>query len=110
MQHSTNRRASLDGVPSGRRTEATGPEVMAFSLSRELLREIIAEVIAAMPHLDWPEGRLALTEAEAAAACGVSRHVLRDLRLAGHIRARKLGRRVLYTRGDLLAALDTSAP
>jgi len=55
--------------------------------------------------VDWPNGRLALDEAEAARACGVGRHVLRDLRLAGKIKARKLGKKVIYTRTDLLIAL-----
>jgi hypothetical protein len=55
--------------------------------------------------LDWPAGRVALTEEEAAAACGVGRHVLRDLRLAGRLQSLKLGRRNIYTRELLLAGL-----
>ena len=81
-----------------------------LGIDREGLRELVAEIIAALPHVDWPAGRLALTEAEAAAACGVCRHVLRDLRLSGQIVARRVGRRVLYTRADLLAALEVAAP
>jgi hypothetical protein len=69
-----------------------------------VVREVLAEVLTAA---DWPTGRVALDEAEAAAACGVARHVLRDLRLAGRIEARKLGRKVLYMRHDLLRALGT---
>ncbi|MBA3483360.1 MAG: helix-turn-helix domain-containing protein [Pirellulales bacterium] len=84
---------------------------MSMSLSRDLLRDLITEVLSeVLLVLNWPAGRLALTEAEAATACGVCRHVLRDLRLSGHIQARKLGRRVLYTRADLLAALEVAAP
>ncbi len=70
---------------------------------RETIRQVVAEVLAT---IDWPAGRLSLTESEAAAACGVGRHVLRDLRLAGTLRARKLGKKVVYTRTDLLAALE----
>ncbi len=70
---------------------------------RPLIREVMAEVLATC---DWPQGRIALTEAEAASACGVNRHVLRDLRLAGKIMGRRLGKKVVYTRSDLLAALQ----
>jgi hypothetical protein len=69
----------------------------------QLVRQIIGEVLGA---IDWPQGRLALDEAEAAAACGVNKHVLRDLRLSGRLKARKLGRKYVYTRDDLLAALS----
>lgn len=48
---------------------------------KRLVAAIAAQLLA--EGLDWPVGRIALTEAEAAAACGVQRHVLRDLRLAG---------------------------
>jgi hypothetical protein len=70
---------------------------------RKLIREVVGEVLAT---INWPTGRLALTEFEAAQACGVGRHVLRDLRLSGRIKGRKLGKKVLYTRDDLLGALD----
>lgn len=69
---------------------------------REIVREVVSEVLAA---IDWPEGRLALSEAEAAAACGLGRHVFRDLRLSGRLTSRRLGRRILYTRNDLLRVL-----
>lgn len=67
-----------------------------------LVREVVAEVLSS---LDWPANRLVLTECEAAACCGVARHTLRDLRLAGRIKARKLGKKVVYARGDLLQAI-----
>ena len=73
---------------------------------RSLIREVVAETLSA---IDWPEGRVALDEAEAATACGVGRHVLRDLRLAGKIEARKLGKKSVYTRADLLKALGAGA-
>ena len=71
---------------------------------KDLIRQVVGEVLTA---IDWPAGRLALTEEEAALACGVGRHVLRDLRLAGKIRGRKLGKKTVYQRSDLLAALCT---
>jgi hypothetical protein len=70
---------------------------------RPLIREVVAEVLQS---IDWPEGRVALTEAEAAQACGVNRHVLRDFRLAGRITGRRLGKKIVYTRQDLLNALN----
>ena len=72
---------------------------------QDLIRQVVAEVLSA---IDWPAGRLALDEAEAARACGVGRHVLRDLRYAGKIQARKLGKKVIYTRTDLLRALGVA--
>lgn len=70
---------------------------------KDVIRDVVGEVLAT---IDWPMGRLALTEPEAAQACGVGRHVLRDLRLAGKIQGRKLGKRMVYLRADLLAALE----
>jgi excisionase family DNA binding protein len=57
----------------------------------------------------WPSGRLALTEAEAASACGVGRHVLRDARQAGRVSHVKIGKQVRYRRDDLVAFLDCQA-
>lgn len=68
----------------------------------ELVREVIAEIF---PGLDWPTGRLTLTEEEAANACGVGRHVLRDLRLAGRLKGHRLGKRVVYSRDNILEFL-----
>jgi hypothetical protein len=48
----------------------------------ELVREIVSMTLAA---IDWPVGRLALMELEAAEAWGVRRHVLRDLGLADSV-------------------------
>ena len=89
------------------RDDGNLPEpVMCFSVDRLALRGLVQEILREMVGLlDWPSDRLALDEAEAAAACGVARHVLRDLRLSGKINARKLGRKIVYTRGDLLTAL-----
>jgi len=50
--------------------------------------------------------RLAYAEEEAASLLGLKRHQLRDLRLAGKIRCSQIvGRRVRYTREDLLRYL-----
>src|SRR5437868_9644112 len=70
---------------------------------RPLIREVVIEFLQT---IGWPESRIALTEAEAAEACGVARHVLRDLRLAGKITGRRLGKKIVYTGQDLLNALN----
>ena len=83
---------------------------MRLLLDTDDLREMVSAVVTeTLSALDWPDGRMALTEQEAAAACGVARHVLRDMRLAGKINGRKLGRKILYTRSDLLEALNIAA-
>ena len=85
------------------------PAAVQLTFDRTLLRELVEEVLReAFSALDWPAGRIALDEAEAAQACGVRRHVLRDLRLSGAIRAQKIGRKFVYTRADLLTALSTN--
>ena len=50
-------------------------------------------------------GRLAVSEAEAAALVGVARHVLRDARLRGELIASRVGRGVVYEKTELLAFL-----
>jgi hypothetical protein len=88
-----------------------GAVVMNLTLSREILRALIAEVFReVLPQLDWPRERLALSEAEAAQAIGVGRHVLRDLRLRGLIEVPRIGKRVIYTRAKLLQAIDAIQP
>jgi hypothetical protein len=69
---------------------------------REVLEIVVREILGL---LDWPVGRLALTEPEAAQALGVPRHVLRDARLAGQLRGRRVGKRIVYTREDLVEYL-----
>lgn len=70
----------------------------------ELVREIVRRTVA---ELCWPPDRIALTEPEAAAVCGVGRHVLRDLRLAGRLAGTRLGRKVVYTRTQLLDGIES---
>lgn len=80
-----------------------------LTIDRHLLRKLVEDVLReTIGVLDWPAGRIALDEQEAAEACGVRRHVLRDMRLSGQIKAQKLGRKFVYTRSDLLAVLRSS--
>ena len=70
---------------------------------RKLVEQVVREVLGA---IDWPAGRVALTEPEAAAAIGRPRHVLRDARLRGELAGRRAGKCVVYQRADLIAWLD----
>lgn len=80
-----------------------------LTIDRHLLREVVEEVLReAIGILDWPAGRIALDEEEAAQACGVRRHVLRDMRLSGRIKAPRIGRKYVYTRDDLLVAIRSN--
>ncbi len=83
---------------------------VSLNFDRGLLQQIVAEVIREVAtDIDWPAGRIAISEVEAAEALGVRRHVLRDLRLSGRISATRLGRSIMYTRRQLFDALDHCA-
>lgn len=71
-----------------------------------LLDRVVSHTLSA---IDWPPGRIALNEAEAADALGVRRHVLRDARLAGLVDHIKIGKRISYRRRDLLDYVDRQA-
>jgi excisionase family DNA binding protein len=71
-----------------------------------LLRAIVAELQAEIAMDD----RLAYAEKDAAALLGVPRHVLRDARLRGEVRAVKLGKSWRYSRANLLRYLDGVKP
>lgn len=83
---------------------------MHLELDAKSLRPIIAEVVSATlsqrPEELLPAQRLAFPEAEAAALCGVPKHVLRDARLRGEVSGRLLGKKVVYERGELLRFLS----
>lgn len=50
--------------------------------------------------------RLAFTEPEAAARLGVQRHTLRDCRLRGELRGKLVGKKIVYSRDELLRFLS----
>lgn len=72
-------------------------------LMRAALQELLAEV-----QWEWIfQGKPLLTEEEAADALGIKPHVLRDARLKatrdGRSICQKIGKRIYYSRADLLA-------
>jgi hypothetical protein len=74
---------------------------------RPIVAAVVAETLAAVRGSDsaLEGGRLAFTESEAAAALGCRAHVLRDARLRGEIVATRIGGRIGYERGELMAYL-----
>lgn len=74
---------------------------------RDLVRQIVQECLEA---LNWPTGRLGLTEAELAASLGIGRHVLRDLRLAGQIQGSRIGKKIVYFRKDVQRVIEKLSP
>lgn len=72
--------------------------IVAAAVEELLSRRQAAEVALDLERLAYPE-------AEAAAAMGVPQYVLRDCRLRGELQGRRVGKRVLYSRDELLRFL-----
>lgn len=74
---------------------------------RPFICQVVAEVLAQVEADDaLLNGRLALTESEAAALLSLQHHQLRDERLRGRIHASVgPGRKILYSKADLLGYL-----
>lgn len=85
-----------------------------LTLSPDELRPIISAAVAeTLAQLRGDDerlsDRLAFSEDEAARLIGVESHVLRDSRLRGEIAASRIaGRRIRYSRADLLAYLSAN--
>jgi hypothetical protein len=71
-------------------------------LVEQVVRRVLEQREAADANL---ADRLAYSEAEAAALLGVRRHVLRDARLRRELDGAKVGKRIMYTREELLRFL-----
>ena len=70
---------------------------------QEVVRAVLNEVETERAKLD---GKIAYDEASAAALLSVNRHQLRDCRLRGEISGSRCGKRVLYSRAELLKFLE----
>jgi hypothetical protein len=112
--NSYQRRASIAPKHQGRSPLNKPPPGLSLQLDTEVLepviRKIVAEVLAATEEKNARLGdRLAYSEQEAARLLGLNPHQLRDERLRGRIAASTIvGRRVRYTRDDLLQYLAAS--
>lgn len=79
---------------------------MELRLDPSCLKPVIETVIAELlQRFDQNDDRLAYSEAEAAALLGVSRTTLRDERLRGRVKASLVGRKIRYTRNDMVEYL-----
>jgi hypothetical protein len=74
---------------------------------RPLVRLVVAEALDRLERDRAKfDGRLAFSEAEAAALLGVKPYVLRDCRRRGELERSKIGSKIMYTRADLLEFLE----
>lgn len=71
---------------------------------------IAAAVRATLETIHADESRLAdrlgYPEPEAASLLGVARHVLRDARLRGELHGRLVGKKIVYSRSELVRFLE----
>lgn len=84
---------------------------MILRFDEESMRQFIAQVVAETVERleedrDRLKKRIAFKEHEAAELLGIQRHTLRDARLRGEVEASRLGRRIIYSRGQLLRLLE----
>lgn len=76
---------------------------MEIRLDPDELRPVVETVVAEMlARFERTNGKVAYTEEEAAALIGVPATTLRDERLRGRVEASLVGRKVRYTRQQLL--------
>ena len=73
-----------------------------------LIEEVVAATLRQLADVErkLPDGRLGFPESEAAQRMGVAQHVLRDARLRGEINGRRVGKRIVYSRDELLRYLE----
>lgn len=64
-----------------------------------LIRQTVAEVLATVATL--PSDRLGFSEGEAAGLLGMRKCVLRDARLRGEVKAKRVGKQIYYSRDEL---------
>ena len=63
-----------------------------------------------LPPPGWPADRATVTEPEFAQLVGLGADYVRDLRMAGKIPHRRVGRRIIYAAEDLMTFLSQNAP
>jgi len=96
-------------TPAKMQQRAETPAVAQLQIDSAAFRAVIDDAITAtLQRIEaqrGQDGRLGYTEAEAAALLGVRPYVLRDARLRGEVHARKIGKRYIYPRAELLRYL-----
>jgi hypothetical protein len=64
-----------------------------------VIRQVVAETLAATATL--PADRIGYSESEAAELLGMRKCVLRDARLRGEVKAKRIGKSMYYSRDEL---------
>jgi hypothetical protein len=101
----------IDRRACNRVGESNSRPALSLAIDPDGLRGLISEIVEqTVRHLDEVKAtlpdRLGYSEAEAATLLGLESHVLRDERRRGRVRAFVVaGRRVRYSRDDLIAYL-----
>ncbi len=67
-----------------------------------LVERVVHEVLANVPTDMQSNHRIAYPESEAVGLLGVPQHTLRDCRLRGELQGSKIGKRICYSREELL--------
>lgn len=94
--------------------QQSGPIMAELHINPDEIRPLVREIVEAVVedaehHRHLLNGKLAMTESEAAALLGLNPWQLRDLRLSGQISySRIVGKRVRYTLDDLLGYLRSN--
>lgn len=78
----------------------------SVTLDADVLRPLIEAIVSDVHVRIGDDGRLAYSEAEAAALMGVPRHTLRDCRLRGEVQAVRVGKQIRYSRAALVGLLE----
>jgi hypothetical protein len=74
-----------------------------------LVERVVTRVLDQRQAADAKLGqRMAFTEPEAAAMFGMKPYVLRDARLRGEVSGSRIGKRIFYSRDELLKLLATN--
>jgi hypothetical protein len=72
---------------------------------KPLVEAVIAELVDRLAPMD---DRMAVDEQEASRLFSVKPHVLRDARLRGELKGRKLGKKIVYSRKELARFIEGS--
>ena len=79
---------------------------MKIHIDDDELKSLVKMVVRETIELVGQDGRLAYTETEAAKLIGVARHVLRDERLRGRVQHGKCGKKIVYSKRQLLEFIE----
>lgn len=75
---------------------------MRVELETEDLRPLVAEIVReVVDQIEHDAGRIGYPEKEAARLLGMAPHQLRDRRMEGAIKGKRIGRSYYYTRREL---------